>query len=222
MNRRQFIVGAAGSSVLALSGCTTATQTGQLDEKPSPNPKLSNVRAMYGPMPGEQFPLPAIDIDKVPSKFWRRQVDLTSPYPVGTVIVNTKTYFLHLIQENGKAMRYGVGLGRQGFEWSGEGVIQWKQAWPKWTPPEEMIARQPELAKWSASNGGMPPGLNNPLGARALYIFQNGVDTLYRIHGSPEYWTIGKSVSSGCVRMINQDVVDLYGRVTSGARLIVI
>ena len=222
MNRRQFICAAAGSSVLALSGCTTATKTGQLDEKPSPDPRLSNVRVMYGPMPDERFPLPAINIDKVPSKFWRRQVNFTSPYPVGTVIVNTKTYFLHLIQENGKAMRYGVGLGRQGFEWSGEGVIQWKQAWPKWTPPEEMIARQPELAKWSASNGGMPPGLNNPLGARALYIFQNGVDTLYRIHGSPEYWTIGKSVSSGCVRMINQDVVDLYGRVTSGARLIVI
>ena len=222
MNRRQFIVGAAGSSVLALSGCTTSTKTGQLDEKPSPDPRLSNVWVMYGPMPDERFPLPAINIDKVPSKFWRRQVNFTSPYPVGTVIVNTKTYFLHLIQENGKAMRYGVGLGRQGFEWSGEGVIQWKQAWPKWTPPEEMIARQPELAKWSASNGGMPPGLNNPLGARALYIFQNGVDTLYRIHGSPEYWTIGKSVSSGCVRMINQDVVDLYGRVTSGARLIVI
>ncbi|AMM87461.1 hypothetical protein AZF01_22790 (plasmid) [Martelella sp. AD-3] len=222
MNRRQFICAAAGSSVLALSGCTTATKTGQLDEKPSPDPRLSNVRVMYGPMPDERFPLPAINIDKVPSKFWRRQVNFTSPYPVGTVIVNTKTYFLHLIQENGKAMRYGVGLGRQGFEWSGEGVIQWKQAWPKWTPPEEMIARQPELAKWSASNGGMPPGLNNPLGARALYIFQNGVDTLYRIHGSPEYWTIGKSVSSGCVRMINQDVVDLYGRVTNGARLIVI
>ncbi|KGF71034.1 hypothetical protein LL06_01205 [Hoeflea sp. BAL378] len=222
MNRRQFICAAAGSSVLALSGCTTATKTGQLDEKPSPDPRLSNVRVMYGPMPDERFPLPAINIDKVPSKFWRRQVNFNSPYPVGTVIVNTKTYFLHLIQENGKAMRYGVGLGRQGFEWSGEGVIQWKQAWPKWTPPEEMIARQPDLAKWSASNGGMPPGLNNPLGARALYIFQNGVDTLYRIHGSPEYWTIGKSVSSGCVRMINQDVVDLYGRVTSGARLIVI
>ncbi|WP_291001371.1 L,D-transpeptidase [Hoeflea sp.] len=149
-------------------------------------------------------------------------MDFSSPYPVGTVIVNTKTYFLHLIQEGGKAMRYGVGLGRQGFEWSGEGVIQWKQAWPKWTPPDEMIARQPELVNWSAANGGMPPGLDNPLGARALYIFQNGEDTLYRIHGSPEYWTIGKSVSSGCVRMINQDAVDLYGRVTNGARLIVV
>ena len=222
MNRRQFICGAAGSSVLALSGCTTATRTDLPVEEATPNPKLATIRAMYGPMPGERFPLPAIDINKVPTKFWRWQVNFTSPYPVGTVIVNTKTYFLHLIQEGGKAMRYGVGLGRQGFEWSGEGVIQWKQAWPKWTPPDEMIARQPELAKWSASNGGMPPGLDNPLGARALYIFQNGEDTLYRIHGSPEYWTIGKSVSSGCVRMINQDVVDLYGRVTNGARLIVV
>jgi len=208
--------------VLALSGCTTTPKVKQPDEEPPASQNLSSFVAMYGPMPEERFPLPAIKISKVPSKFRRRQVNFPSPYPVGTVIVNTKTYFLHLIQENGKAMRYGVGLGRQGFEWSGEGVIQWKQAWPKWTPPDEMIERQPELEKWSARNGGMPPSLNNPLGARALYIFQNGEDTLYRIHGSPEYWTIGKSVSSGCVRMINQDVVDLYSRVTGGARLIVL
>ncbi|MCY0150667.1 L,D-transpeptidase [Hoeflea sp. G2-23] len=222
MNRRQFIYGAASTSVLALSRCTTATKVGQPVEKLPTSQNSSNIMTMYGPMPEERFPLPAIEISKVPSKFRRRQVNFTSPYPVGTVIVDTKTYYLHLVQENGQAMRYGVGLGRQGFEWSGEGVIQWKQAWPKWTPPDEMIARQPELEKWSADNGGMPPGLSNPLGARALYIFQNGKDTLYRIHGSPEYWTIGKSVSSGCVRMINQDIVDLYGRVTSGARLIVL
>lgn len=222
MNRRQFIYGAASTSVLALSGCTTATKVGQPVEKLPTSQNSSNIMTMYGPMPEERFPLPAIEISKVPSKFRRRQVNFTSLYPVGTVIVDTKTYYLHLVQENGQAMRYGVGLGRQGFEWSGEGVIQWKQAWPKWTPPDEMIARQPELEKWSADNGGMPPGLSNPLGARALYIFQNGKDTLYRIHGSPEYWTIGKSVSSGCVRMINQDIVDLYGRVTSGARLIVL
>ena len=222
MNRRQFIHGAASTSVLALSGCSTATKVGQSVEELPTTQNSSNIMTMYGSMPEERFPLPAIEISKVPSKFRRRQVNFTSPYPVGTVIVDTKTYYLHLVQENGKAMRYGVGLGRQGFEWSGEGVIQWKQAWPKWTPPEEMIARQPELEKWSADNGGMPPGLSNPLGARALYIFQNGKDTLYRIHGSPEYWTIGKSVSSGCVRMINQDIVDLYGRVTSGARLIVL
>ena len=221
MNRRQFICGAAGSSVLALSGCTTATTTGQPVEDPTSPGVAATYLSIYGPMPEERFPIPAVDIQQVPSEFWRRQVDFSSPYPVGTVIVNTKTYFLYLIQENGKAMRYGVGLGRQGFEWSGEGVIQWKQSWPIWTPPDEMIARQPELEKWSVSNGGMPPGLDNPLGARALYIFQNGEDTLYRIHGTPEYWTIGKSVSSGCVRMINQDVIDLYRRVTNGARLVV-
>ncbi len=119
-------------------------------------------------------------------------------------------------------MRYGVGLGRQGFEWSGRANITWKQAWPKWTPPESMIERQPELEKYSAENGGKPPGLDNPLGARALYIFQDGVDTLYRIHGTPEYWTIGKAVSSGCVRMINQDVIDLYDRARTNVPILVI
>src|SRR5690606_7683440 len=106
----------------------------------------------------------------------------------------------YLVRDYGEAMRYGVGLGRQGFEWSGRGLIQWKQPWPRWFPPEEMIARQPELAKYRAVQvpgknewtGGMPAGLDNPLGARALYIFQDGKDTLYRIHGSPEWWSIGK------------------------------
>jgi lipoprotein-anchoring transpeptidase ErfK/SrfK len=177
---------------------------------------------MYGSKPEEEFPIPAVDLKRVPERFWRREVDYNSPHPVGTLIVNTKTFYLHLVQENGKAMRYGVGLGRQGFEWSGKGRIQWKQAWPKWTPPDEMIAREPELEKWSASNGGMPPGLDNPLGARALYIFQGGEDTLYRIHGSPEYWTIGKAVSSGCVRLMNQDIIDLYGRVPTGSTLVVV
>ncbi len=218
MNRRQFITGAGSLSVFALQGCST-TETVQAPPEPRGPP--SAYLAMYGPMPGERFPIPAVDLTKVPEKLWRRQVDYTGPHPVGTVVVNKHTYFLHLVQEGGKAMRYGVGLGRQGFEWSGEGRIQWKQTWPKWTPPAEMIERQPELEQWSADNGGMPPGLDNPLGARALYIFQNGEDTLYRIHGSPEYWTIGKAVSSGCVRLMNQDIIDLYNRVPSGSRLIV-
>ena len=102
-------------------------------------------------------------------------------------------------------MRYGVGIGRDGFAWGGEGVIQWRQKWPKWTPPDEMIARQPELAKYSADNGGMPPGLTNPLGARALYIFQNGQDTLYRLHGTSEVWSIGKA------RGVTTDVLVLSG-----------
>src|SRR5690606_30796719 len=103
----------------------------------------------------------------------------------------------------------------------GRGVIQYKRAWPKWTPPDEMIARQPELEQYSWRNGGMPPGLDNPLGARALYIFKDGKDTIYRIHGSPEWWTMGKSVSSGCVRMLNQDIVDLYNRVPPKAPIVV-
>ena len=116
----------------------------------------------------------------------------------------------------------GVGIGREGFAWSGRGVIQWKQAWPKWTPPDEMVARQPELVKYSGANGGMPGGLNNPLGARALYIFKNGEDTLYRLHGSPEWKSIGKAASSGCVRLLNQDVIDLYDRVRGKAPILVI
>lgn len=221
MNRRSFIIGASATSALALTGCSTIDAV-DLERKAAPAGPPPEYVSMYGPIPSEQFPIPAVDLTKVPQQFWRRQVDYSSPHPVGTLIVDTNTFYLHLVQEGGKAMRYGVGLGRQGFEWSGRGMIQWKQAWPKWTPPAEMIERQPELEKWSAENGGMPPGLDNPLGARALYIFQNGEDTLYRIHGSPEYWTIGKAVSSGCVRLMNQDIIDLYSRVPGGSTLIVV
>ena len=221
MNRRIFVNGAGSVSLLALSGCVTTFPGGRGDAPREPEP-ISQYAAMYGPMPDVRFPIPAIDLEKVPRRFLRRQVEYSGPYPVGTLIVDTSAFYLHLVQEGGKAMRYGVGLGRQGFEWAGQGVIQWKQVWPKWTPPDEMIERQPELEKWSAENGGMPPGLDNPLGARALYIFQDGQDTLYRIHGSPEYWTIGKAVSSGCVRMMNQDIIDLYNRVPNGSPLVVV
>lgn len=176
---------------------------------------------MYGPMPGEQFPLPAIPYQKISKRFHRQIVSDPTGERSGTLVVDTANYFLYLTQEGGQAIRYGVGLGRQGFEWTGKGVIQYKREWPRWTPPDEMVVRQPELVPYSIANGGMAPGLNNPLGARALYIFQNSQDTLYRIHGSPEWWSIGKSVSSGCVRMINQDVVDLYGRVPDKAPIIV-
>jgi lipoprotein-anchoring transpeptidase ErfK/SrfK len=118
-------------------------------------------------------------------------------------------------------MRYGVGIGREGFAWSGNGVIQWKQKWPRWKPPNEMVARQPELTKYSIANGGMEPGLKNPLGARALYIFSNGEDSLYRLHGNPDWRSIGKAVSSGCVRLLNQDIIDLYDRVPQKSPIVV-
>lgn len=220
-SRRQFLrLGAAAAGGFVLPACST---TGNEPAEPvqiKPAEERSYL-SMYRAMPEEDFPIPAVDLSKVNKRFYRQLVDDPTGERPGTIVVDTRNFFLYLVRPGGKAMRYGVGLGRQGFEWSGDGVIQWKQRWPKWTPPAEMIARQPELEKWSAENGGQPPGLNNPLGARALYIFQNGEDTLYRLHGTPEFWTIGKAVSSGCVRLMNQDIIDLYDRVATPAPIIV-
>ena len=185
-------------------------------------PETSQYAAMYGPVSDGGFQVPAIPYQQIDARFYRHEVESPFAEPPGTIIVDTGNRFLYLIQPNGRAMRYGVGIGRQGFAWSGRGVIQWKQAWPRWTPPDEMVKRQPELVKYSGANGGMPGGLDNPLGARALYIFKDGQDTLYRLHGSPEWKSIGKAVSSGCVRMLNQDVMDLYDRVRGKAPILVI
>ena len=220
--RRQFLsLSAVATGGLVLSACSTTAEQPAASAPQTEKPADPSYVSMYRAMPEEDFPSPAVELKKVDKRFYRQLVDDPTGERPGTVVVDTKAYYLYLVQPGGKAMRYGVGLGRQGFTWSGEGVIQWKQRWPKWTPPAEMIARQPELEKWSAENGGQPPGLNNPLGARALYIFQNGEDTLYRLHGTPEYWTIGKAVSSGCVRLMNQDIIDLYGRVATPTPIIV-
>ncbi len=142
--------------------------------------------------------------------------------PPGTLVVDTPAKYLYLTGADGSAVRYGIGVGREGFAWSGRAIVQYKRKWPRWTPPDEMVARQPELEKYSIANGGMDPGLQNPLGARALYIFQNGRDTLYRLHGTAEQSSIGRSVSSGCIRLLNQDVIDLYERVPDGTPIKVI
>ncbi|MFK7791986.1 MAG: L,D-transpeptidase [Devosiaceae bacterium] len=218
--RRQFFAGAATLSGLAVSGCVSTTQNAglvpQVDVTPSP------YLSMYAALPNEQFPVPAVDLTQVPEQYLRRMVDLDTSENVGTVIVDTNSFYLYHVMEGGKAMRYGVGLGRQGFEWSGRARIAWKREWPRWTPPDEMVARQPELEPFSIANGGMDPGPENPLGARALYIFQGNVDTLYRLHGTNEQWSIGKAVSSGCVRLLNQDVIHLYGRVANGSAIVVV
>jgi lipoprotein-anchoring transpeptidase ErfK/SrfK len=185
-------------------------------------PSSAELDAMYGQMVDGGFVIPAVPYQRIPPRYYRQRVVAPAGYPVGTIVVDTPNRFLYLIERGGTAMRYGVGIGREGFAWQGEGVIQWRQKWPKWTPPDEMVARQPKLAQYSAANGGMAPGLLNPLGARALYIFQNGKDTLYRLHGSPEWNSIGKAMSSGCVRLMNQDIIDLYDRVPEKARIIVL
>ena len=130
----------------------------------------------------------------------------------GTIVVNTEAKFLYLVLGGGKAMRYGIGTAKDGFEWSGTHHITNKREWPDWTPPAEMIARRPDIPHY------MPGGVNNPLGPRALYIGS----TLYRIHGTTEPWTIGHNVSSGCIRLVNEDIIDLYSRVKIGAKVIVL
>ena len=136
----------------------------------------------------------------------------------GTVIVNTGSRQLFVVLEGQQALRFGCAVGRDGFRWAGLADVGRKVMWPRWTPPKDMIERSPEKAKWK---DGMPGGPENPLGARALYLFQNGNDTLYRIHGTNEPMSIGKNASSGCIRMLNQDVIELYRRAPVGTRVVV-
>jgi lipoprotein-anchoring transpeptidase ErfK/SrfK len=159
-----------------------------------------------------------VDVSRIDPEYLRQVVAFDGRETPGTVVVDPSERFLYLVGENGQAMRYGVGVGREGFGWNGNATIRRKAVWPTWTPPKEMILRQPELREYA---NGMPGGLDNPLGARALYLYQGDRDTLYRIHGTNEPETIGTQVSSGCIRMINQDVIDLYRRVPTGSRVVV-
>lgn len=142
----------------------------------------------------------------------RTIVDYDTRYSAGTIVIDTEERRLYLVMEDGKALRYGVGVGRPGFQWAGTHRVSRKAEWPGWTPPPAMRRRQPGLPAF------MPGGPNNPLGARALYLGSS----LYRIHGSNEPWSIGQAVSSGCIRMTNEDVMDLYNRVRVGSRVVVV
>jgi lipoprotein-anchoring transpeptidase ErfK/SrfK len=145
-------------------------------------------------------------------RFEKQLVDYHGGEKPGTIVIDTPNKFLYLVQDGGRALRYGVGVGRPGFTWSGVKTITAKREWPAWTPPKEMLARRPDLPRH------MEGGPQNPLGARAMYLGSS----LYRIHGSNEPWTIGTNVSSGCIRMRNEDVIDLYGRVGVGTKVVVI
>ncbi|GAB4523563.1 MAG: L,D-transpeptidase [Roseibium sp.] len=220
LNRRLFLAAAAASLA---TGCASSQRVGPGPARPGTGP-VAGTRisreylTMYRAMPEERFPIPAVDLNRIDPVYYRQLVDYAAAEPAGTIIVDTPNRFLYLTMENGKAMRYGVGIGRAGFAWGGRAKIRYKKAWPTWTPPAEMIARKPELEKY---RHGMEPGLDNPLGARALYIFEGGRDTLYRLHGTSEVWSIGKAVSSGCVRLLHQDVIDLYNRVPDGTPIVV-
>ena len=180
---------------------------------------------IYGPVAGERFPVPAVRLSEVDPNYLRAAVHYPSQEAPGTIIINPQSRYLYLVQGGGRALRYGVGVGRQGFGWSGVATIRDKREWPDWYPPREMIQRQPKLKRQLSqlrSGIGVPGGPGNPLGARALYLWQGNKDTLYRIHGTNEPETIGRSVSSGCIRMLNQDVIDLYQRTPLGAKVVVL
>jgi lipoprotein-anchoring transpeptidase ErfK/SrfK len=227
-----------GLAFIALPGCTTTDEVvgvvqggpdaqSYVPVEPAPPPPVDMSAVymppeeMYAAVTEGEYALPAIPFKKIDPKYYRQAVpDPTGEAP-GTIVVDTANRFLYLVQPFGEAVRYGVAIGKEGFAWSGNAEVGTKGRWPKWTPPAEMIKRDPTLEKYSNENGGMPPGPKNPLGARALYIYKDGIDTLYRIHGSPEWKSIGKKASSGCVRMMNQDVIDLYNRVPQNAPIVV-
>ncbi|MGA2129781.1 MAG: L,D-transpeptidase [Xanthobacteraceae bacterium] len=181
--------------------------------------------AIYAEIGGEPFPVRALNLSQIDPAYLRKSVYYPTSEAPGTIVVDPQHHFLYLVEGGGQAIRYGVGVGREGFGWSGVASIHDKREWPDWYPPKEMLQRQPELMKAMSelqSGIGMPGGPRNPLGARALYLWQGNKDTLFRIHGTVEPWTIGKSVSSGCIRMINQDVIDLYQRASTGTKVVVL
>ena len=188
-NPKKITLFAAALSLAVMSGSALAAST-----------KIGQVRYNFSAAPW-----------KLDSKFLPRTVNFSSKEKPGTIIINTRRRFLYLVLPGGKAKRYGIGVGRSGFTWSGVEKITRKREWPDWTPPAEMIARDPSLPRH------MPGGPKNPLGARAMYLG----NTLYRIHGTSQPWTIGTSVSSGCIRLRNEDVEDLYKKVKIGAKVIV-
>jgi lipoprotein-anchoring transpeptidase ErfK/SrfK len=163
---------------------------------------------------------------QVDPKFLRQEVAYDAKHAPNTIVVDPDNHFLYHVQAGGRAMRYGVGVGGEGFGWSGTATIQDKHEWPNWYPTKEILHRKPEirehLVDLPGGGVGMPGGPENPLGARAMYLYQGKKDTLYRIHGTNEPWTIGQSVSAGCIRMINDEVVDLYAATPIGTKVVVL
>jgi lipoprotein-anchoring transpeptidase ErfK/SrfK len=199
-----------------LAGCTT-TSTTPMAMLPGPVDALQ--AKAYAAPSNEPFKVDAVDVSTMDPKYLRQVVDFPTNEPVGTVVVDPHERFLYLVSEHGKALRYGVGVGKAGLEFTGTATIQYKKKWPHWTPTNDMIKREP--GRYKQWKSGMDGGARNPLGARALYLFKGGKDTLFRIHGTTEPDSIGKAVSSGCIRMVNQDIIDLYSRIPKGSKVVV-
>lgn len=198
LDRRSVIFGAI--SLLALSDRAEA----------------SRKNWYIGRIPDEPFDIRLVDKSLIPARFHRQSVAYSGREPVGTILINKRERFLYYIESPGRAIRFGIAVGRDGARWNGEAIIGRRARWPAWTPTANMRRRNPSLPQ------RVPGGPQNPLGARALYLYRDGRDTLYRVHGTNEPWTIGKAASSGCIRMLNEHVFELFGTVRNGARVVVI
>lgn len=219
LTRRALLAGSAA----ALTGCVKVPEIAPVPAAPGFVEATPELPDFYGEIITEDFYVPAVPEGVIPQKFWRQEVG--NPFPQhapGTLVVDPDAGFLHLIQSEQIALRYGAGTGAQGRAWNGNAVVQFTRKWPRWKAPDSLIERMPEYAPYSVENGGMDPGPGNPLGARALYLFDGGVDTLFRIHGACEPHYLGKAVSSGCIRLLDHDAIDLAQRVKHHAPVIVL
>lgn len=211
LSRRALLL----SGAFTLSGCVTGRDT-------PVSPALTRIEAasIYGPITDGDVQLPAIELSEIDPRFLRREVSYDGPEQPGTIVVDPRERYLYYVQSGGRAVRYGVGVGKEGLAFRGEATIQRKAEWPGWVPTPAMIAREPK--RYGPYAGGLPGGLGNPLGARALYLYRNGRDTYYRLHGTNEPASIGQSVSSGCIRLLNQDIINLYDRTSIGTTVVVV
>ncbi|GJE55675.1 L,D-transpeptidase [Methylobacterium thuringiense] len=193
-------------AVAPLAACQSRMQTAALDDE----------SAWYtGTMPDKPFDVPLVDTSRLDPKFRRQTVRYTGAEKPGTIVVDIDQRHLQLVEEDGSARQYGIGVGKAGFSWKGEARVGRKGVWPDWSPTTTMVSLNPDLPRTRKG------GLDNPLGARALYLYQGNRDILFRIHGTNEPWSIGEQMSSGCVRMLNEDIVDLFERVPVGTQVLI-
>lgn len=213
LKRRNFLTAAAVLFVLGYTRQASANALYGGDDEEYFDP------ALLPPAESEvDFPIVQVNPRLVKKRFRRHIVDFEGAEVLGTIIIDPDNRFLYYVIEQGQAIRYGVGVGRAGFAWAGSATVGMKRRWPRWVPPRSMVDRDPNARRWV---NGQPGGPDNPLGARALYLFANGADTLYRIHGTNEPQSIGKAVSSGCIRLLNEDIAHLFDLVEIGTPVIV-